>query len=82
MAIYFLHKVALYFSTPAVNKRLVEWLQWQKGGLECWSVIESGTRNMKEGEKPDVYQEFGLVDSPIQRIWKNRTKLISEWYGE
>jgi len=27
MVIHFMHKVSLYFSTPAVNRRLVEW--WQ-----------------------------------------------------
>jgi hypothetical protein len=29
------------------------------------------------GNKADMRQEFGLVNSMIQIIWKNRTKIIS-----
>jgi transposase-like protein len=33
--------------------------------------IESGKK------KADVYREFGLVNSTIQTIWRNRDKIVS-----
>ena len=35
-------------------------------------------RQIQNGEKKvDVYREFGLVKSVIERIYQNRTKIIS-----
>jgi hypothetical protein len=32
---------------------------------------------MEKKKKADVCPEFGLVNSTIQTIWKNRTRIIS-----
>jgi hypothetical protein len=36
------------------------------------------TKEIQNGKKKaDVCQEFGLINSWAQKIWKNRTKIIS-----
>jgi len=86
MVIHFLHKAALYFSTPAGNRRLLNWQHAcsheQKEGSEHQRKSKGDTANRKWGEKKaDVCQEFCLINSTIQKIWKNRTQIINvfEW---
>jgi hypothetical protein len=65
---------------------VITWLHYQKNGLsieekvKAIREIENGKmRNgRRDGENSKLTcQEFGLVNSPIPMIWKNRTKINS-----
>jgi hypothetical protein len=49
----------------------------KKGSLEGRRKIENDTRNRKWKKKTDICQEFGLVNSMMKMIWKNRIRIIS-----
>jgi len=66
------HKVALYFSSPAVKRRLV--VGWGGGERK-----KEKRKKERKGEKKKMKERktFGLSNSTIQTICKNRTKIIS-----
>jgi len=45
--------------------------------LSVEGTVKSDTANRKWTEKADACRKFGLVNSTIQKIWKNGTKIIS-----
>jgi len=61
------------FYTPAwLERRAEEWFLSVEGRFEVIWEMENGTKYIA-----DVCLEFGLVNSTIQKICKNRTKIIS-----
>ena len=78
--IHFVREVSFYFATPAINKRLVEW-QLCDINQQSVLIVEENVKAVREIEslktKTDWCWKFGLVNSAIQTICKNRTKIIS-----
>jgi hypothetical protein len=70
MVIHFLHKAALYFSTPAGNRRLdnMPAVMNKRKVLSIKEKVKVIQQPENGKKKADVHQEFGLVNSTIQKI--------------
>jgi hypothetical protein len=44
-----------------------------------FEVLQSDWRNGKWEKAGDICKKFGVVNSTIQKIWKNNTKIISKF---
>jgi len=77
---HFAYKVDLYFSTPAVNRRQVEWYGGdsdEQKKVWHWRKIWSDNEKYKmEKIKAEMCWEFDIIKATVQTVWKTEPQLL------